>query len=736
MMDKHYNFKEKEAQIYKKWEDKKYFTPQIDLNKKPFTIVMPPPNANGSLHIGHAMFVTLQDIMVRFHRMKGDSALWIPGADHAGILTQVVFERVLRKQKQSRYDLGREEFVRQCYAFSQDNKNKMYSQIKRLGASLDWSREKFTLDPEVSKQVIDTFVKLFKDKLVYRDDRLINWCPRCMTALSNLEVEYSNENGSIWQITYPLCSKAANTGQTRYLVVATTRPETMFGDTAIAVHPDDRRYKKFIGQLVEVPIVGRKIPVIADTHVDPEFGTGAVKVTPAHDPNDFEMGQRHNLEIIQVIDFRNKMINVPKEFEGKKVLEARKELLSKLRELDLLMKPKKYTHEVGHCERCKTIIQPQVSKQWFIKVKSLANKAIKVVENDKIKVIPKRFKKNYLTWMSNLHDWCISRQLWWGHQIPVYYCGTSGLSELQRKMNPDIVELNKSNKGCGKYFVSDIQPDKCPHCGNTQLIKDPDTFDTWFSSGQWAYTTLGYPNSKDFQYFYPTSVMETGYEIFNIWVAKMIMLSLYVTEKIPFSKVYLHGLVRDAFGEKMSKSKGNVVDPIDILEKYGADALRMALIVGATPGNDISVGEPKIKGYRNFANKLWNIARFIEMNSEGKDIPWFSQELKGLMEQDKSLLSELNILIKSTTQYIEDFKFSLAGEGLYDFVWNRLANKYMEENKDRIKNNDVIALSVLRYVFINSLKLIHPYMPFVTEAIWEEINHKCNSDLIVSSWPK
>ncbi|MGI5828145.1 MAG: valine--tRNA ligase [Patescibacteria group bacterium] len=731
MLSKQYNHRETETSTYELWEKKGYFTPKIVPEKKPFTIVMPPPNANGALHIGHVLFITVEDIMARFARMQGLPTLLLPGADHAGILTQVVFEKKLKNKKISRYDLGREEFFRQCMEFSLNNKELMYAQIKRVGASADWSREKFTLDPDVSKQVVETFVKLFEDNLIYRDYRMINWCPRCSTALSDLEVEHHEEKSGLYFITYPL---AGNPEQS--LTVATTRPETMLGDTAVAVHPEDKRYKKFIGSMLELPLTSRTIPVIADTVVDPEFGTGAVKVTPAHDPVDFEIGKRHSLPIIRVINFRNRMTEeAGKEFADLKAQDARVKVLEKLKEKELLLKTKEYIHQVGHCERCNSVLEPQVSQQWFIKIEPLAKPALDVVEKNAIKIVPTRFKKIYRNWMVNLRDWCISRQLWWGHRIPVYYCGLSGLSELQKQMNPGLVEKYHKVKGCGKLVVASEKPQKCPYCGNTELIQDPDTLDTWFSSGQWPYTTLGYPESEDFKYFYPTSIMETGYDILWIWVSRMIMFGLYRTGTVPFKTVYLHGLVRDEQGQKMSKSKGNVIDPLLIIEKYGADALRMGLVVGATPGNDISVGESKIKGYRNFSNKLWNIARFISLSTEGKKPETFSPYLSGLNSDDKKFIEKLNELTLVVTTNLRSYKYSFAGESLYSFIWHELADRYIEDSKDRIKNGDTAVLSVLTHTLKTCLKLLHPFMPFVTEAIWQQFKEKTEPDLIVSSWP-
>ena len=756
-MDKRYNPQKFENKIYKRWEKLKAFTPRRNKKKKPFSIIMPPPNANAPLHIGHAMFATLEDIMIRYRRMKGDSCLWLPGADHAGILTQVVFERKLVDKRKTRFDLGRKKFVSECMKFTQNNKKIMYDQLKKIGASCDWTRQKFTLDRKISSEVLRTFVELYKNGLAYRGDRLINWCPRCMTALSDLELEYIDIKSKLSYIKYPLKIHSTITGQERFLVVATTRPETMFGDTAIAVNPEDKRYQKFIGQRVILPLIGREIPVIADKTVDLEFGTGVVKVTPAHDFDDYKMALKHKLKIISVIDFNNKMTKkAGKEFSGLTSKEAREKIIETLNKKNLLIKSRTHIHSVAHCERCKTIVEPLVSKQWFINVSqkskvksqklqkllgvkkaSLKQLGILAVRKGLIKILPKRFKKNYIRWMKNLHDWCISRQIWWGHQLPIYYCGINGFSDLQKNMNPKLVK--KAKEGCGHTIVSLTKPKSCPKCRKrTTIIQDPDVFDTWFSSAQWPYTALGFPNGHDFKYFYPTTVMETGYDILYLWVSKMIMIALYQGGDVPFKTVYLHGLVRDAFGQKMSKSKGNVINPLDIIEKHGADALRMALIVGAGPGNDVCVGEEKIKGYRTFTNKVWNIGRFLQMSlkSTRKRVLWYKPKMEGLTKEDKKIIKKLNQLIKDVTKNLDEYKFSPAGEAIYQFLWHEFADKYIEYSKERVRNADIIALSVLRHVYLNCLKLLHPFMPFVTEAVWHQMPRKYKDPLILSSWPK
>ena len=792
-MDKKYTPSKFEDKIYKSWEKAKAFTPKRNTKQPPFCIIMPPPNANAPLHIGHAMFVTLEDIMTRFKRMQGFSSLWLPGADHAGILTQVVFERHLAKKGKTRFDLGRTKFFKQCFKFTQDNKKIMYCQLKKLGASCDWSREKFTLNRKISEQVLLTFIDLYKNGLAYRGKRLINWCPRCMTALSDLEVEHKEVKSKFWYIKYPLKTRSSITNQTIFIIVATTRPETMLGDTAVAIHPNDKRYKKFIGQKAVLPIVKREIPVIADKSIDPEFGTGVVKITPAHDAADWQMGLKHKLKTIVVVGFDNKMTaRAGKDFAGLKVLEAREKVVETLNSQNLLIKVRSHSHFVGHCERCKTIIEPLVSKQWFVNVggklevrsaklkKALGRKRVSLkelgilaVKKNLITILPKRFRKNYFNWLNNLYDWCISRQLWWGHRMPVWYCGVKGLSDLQKKMNPGLA---KKSEGCGHVIVSLEKPKSCPKCRKRKtIIQDPDTFDTWFSSSQWPYTALGFdasrlkqktknkPSSRtfgpssyreaqvegklktnDFDYFYPTSVLETGYEIIFLWVSRMIMMGLYRTSNIPFKTVYLHGMVRDAFGEKMSKSKGNAIDPLGIIEKYGADSLRMALVVGAASGNDVSVTEEKIKGYRNFTNKVWNIGRFIEMGfkSTRKKIPWYKNNIEGLSKKDRKIVKKLNQLILQVSQDLKNYKFSMAGEAVYQFLWHEFADKYIEYSKTRVGNKDKAVLSVLRHVYINCLKLLHPFMPFVTEAVWQQFAswHKypggVEKKLITSSWPK
>ncbi len=725
-MDKHYRPQNFERQIYQQWEKAGYFTPKIDQTKKPFTIIMPPPNANGALHIGHALFVTLQDILIRYHRMRGKPTLWLPGADHAGILTQVVFEKKLEKEEgKSRYDLGRQEFFRRCMKFTLTNKKTMEEQLKRLGASCDWSRSSFTLDPKFNQPIYTVFQKLHQQGLLYRDLRLVNWCPRCQTALSDLEVIHQTKTDPLYYLRY---------GE---LTVATVRPETKFGDTALAVNPNDKRYQKLIGREIKVTdLLGQfKLKVIADLNVDPSFGTGVVKVTPAHDPIDYEMGQKHKLEIRQVIDFNGRLNHLTGPYQGLTVKKARQIVVADLAKKGLLVKTQEnYQHAVAVCERCKTTIEPMISLQWFIKTKPLAQKAIQVVKKGLIKFIPSRFTKNYFIWLNKIKDWCISRQLWWGHQLPVYYCGSSPLSALQKAMNPQL----EQKSGCGQIIVAPTKPKKCPVCADTNLIQDPDTLDTWFSSGQWPYTTLnwGQKDQTDFNYFYPTSVMETGYEILFFWVARMIMLGLFATNQIPFAKVYLHGLVRDAFGEKMSKSKGNVINPLTMIDKYGADALRLALVFGTAAGNDSKIGEAKVAGMRNFTNKIWNIGRFFFLTSQSlkETLPADIHKLTPqLTKEDQLILNQLNTLTKKVTQALNNFKLNTGLELIYQFLWHRLADWYLEIVKKR--EDKKAALAVFRHVYLTSLKLLHPYAPFVTEAIWQILGDK-NQPLIINDWPK
>ena len=732
-MDKTYQPQKVEKKIYQMWEESGAFSPKMKKGKKPFCIIMPPPNANAPLHIGHARFVAIQDLLIRFHRMKGEPSLWLPGADHAGILTQVVFEKKLAEEGKTRFDLGRENFYQEIFKFTQENKQKMYDQMRALGASCDWKREKFSLNPEISRIVLETFVKMFKDDLIFRSERIISWCPRCQTALSDLEIEHKEEKTKLYFIRYVLKK------EDRFLTVATTRPETMLGDMAVAVNPKDERYQDLIDKTVVLPLMLREIPIIADEVVDSEFGSGCVKVTPAHDSLDFEIGQRNGLSSIQVIGPDNRMTQKGGKYAGLEVLQAKEKIIQDLEAKGLLEKIEDYAHSVGHCERCKTLVEPQVSLQWFVKTKPLARKAAFMVKSKKIKIIPSRFEKNYFLWMKDIRDWCISRQLWWGERIPIWYCGGENLSPLQKLMNPELEKLK--DLGCGEIIASLEKPKKCPKCQSKNLIQDPDTLDTWFSSGQWPYATLkASPYKGDFEYFYPTSVMETGYEILFFWVARMIMLGLYVTRKIPFETVFLHGLVRDAFGQKMSKSKGNVIDPLDVIKLYGTDALRMALLYGSTPGKDLSLSEEKIEAMRNFANKIWNAARFVltQISTDAKRISADKISVNQSKNQrlsahpdDKWILEELEKTVKSVTENIEKFRLGQAAKELYEFFWHAFCDKYIEMTKTRRSE----AQSTLLYILDRSLRLLHPFMPFITEEIYQKLPGK-KGFLITTEWPK
>ncbi len=699
-MDKTYNHKDHEEKLYKLWEDSGAFTPKIDKSKKPFTIILPPPNANAPLHLGHAMF-SIEDVLIRFHRMKGDPTLWLPGADHAGFETQVVYEKHLSKEGKSRFDFDRETLYKMIWDFVQGNKSTMENQLKKLGFSVDWTREKFTLDESVIKTTQTTFKKLYDDGLVYRENRLVNFCTKHGTAFSDLEIEHIEKEDSLYYIKFDVSGMDS-------LVVATARPETIPGDVAIAVNPTDKRYKKYIGLTAINPINESKMPIIVDANVDKKFGTGVLKVTPAHDANDFEIAKANKLPLIQVINFKGKLNEkAGSEFEGLKVIEAREKIDKKLKEENKIQKIESYTHTVGTCYKCGTVLEPLPLPQWYIKTTPLAKKAIEAVKKEKIKIIPKRFNKIYFQWLENIHDWNISRQVVWGIRIPAWEC-----------------------KDCNEWTITNGElPKKCTSCGSANLIQDQDNFDTWFSSGQWPFATLDYPAGGDYKYFYPTSVMETGYDILFFWVARMIMLGIYVTGKIPFEVVYLHGLVRDSKGQKMSKSKGNVINPMDIVEKYGADALRMSLISGTGPGNDQNFSETKVIGFRNFSNKLWNIGRFISLNFENKNYDANSKE--------HELSKKIDDLTKQINSDLESFKLNSAAEKIYDFVWNFLASKYLEENKEKLMNKDESTQRALWMTYKTCLKLLHPFMPFVTEAIYEKIYAKDKNDLLItSSWPQ
>jgi valyl-tRNA synthetase len=714
-LPKRFEFTDQEK-IYKFWEDGGFFTPKINSKKKPFTIIMPPPNANGALHAGHAVFVTLEDIMIRYNRMLGKEALWLPGADHAGFETQIVYEKKLEKEGRNRFQMDREALYEETLQFTLKNKEIMENQLKKLGASCDWSREKFTLDTDIVAVVYDTFKKLYDDGLVYRDVRPVNWCTKHQTALSDLEVSYQEQQDPLYYIKYGP------------FTLATVRPETKFGDTAIAVHPEDKRYQKHIGQEIEIEtVLGKaRIKVIADEYVDPKFGTGVVKITPAHDPNDFEVAKRHP-EIFQIkvaIDQYGKMTELAGPYAGMKVMEARAKIVEDMHKKGLIEKiDENYVHSVNKCYKCSNTLEPRVIPQWYVAVnkpgksgKTLAKDALKSVKEEKIKFVPKRYEKIYYHWMENIRDWNISRQIVWGIRVPAWYCQSGGCQEV-------IVTKGDA-------------PTKCPKCGRTDLIQDSDVFDTWFSSGQWPFATLKTTQKGDFEYFYPTDVMETAADILFFWVARMIMLGLYVTDKEPFHTVVLHGLVRDKDRKKMSKSKGNVLDPLGIVEDFGADALRMALVFGSGVGSDTIISEEKIRGFRNFVTKVWNASRFVLSNLESGDMTLNPKDLS-LTDEDKWILKELKITTEKVTRALDHYNFHHAAEEIYDFFWHKFCDKCIEDTKKRIYEGSEAEKNAARYVLSkvlsDSLALLHPFMPFVTEAIWQAMEKK--TPLIVSEWP-
>ncbi|MFA6099161.1 MAG: valine--tRNA ligase [Patescibacteria group bacterium] len=689
-LEKAYQPQNIEKRIYQAWEKSGYFNPNNlpGKRKKVFSISMPPSNVTGELHLGHAVGFTVQDILTRYHRMLGDKTLWLPGTDHAGISTQVMVERLITKEGLDRHKLGRDKFLQRVWQWKKKYGSRITEQTRQIGASCDWSREHFTMDATLTKAVQEAFIKMFKDKLIYRGQRIVNWCPRCASALSDLEVKHQETSSKLWYLRYPLF------GSTKYLVVATTRPETMLGDTAVAVNPNDKRYEKYIGKTVLLPIMNREIPIIADRRVDQSFGTGAVKVTPAHDHLDYEIAQDHKLAIINIIGPDNRLTKQAGEFYGQSVQEARHSILKRLEEDELLDNTVDYIHNLARCERCGTPIEPLISKQWFVDIKKLAKPAIKAVTSGKIKIIPQRYEKIYFHWMNNIKDWCISRQLWWGHQIPVWY-------------KDDKIKASVDKPGEG-------------------WTQDPDTLDTWFSSGLWTFSTLGWPEkTKDFKTFHPTSVMETSWDILFFWVARMIMMSLYHTGQVPFKTVYLHGLVLDRQGKKMSKSKGTGVDPIPMTEKYGTDAIRLSLVLGTSPGQDFRLYEEKIAGYRNFINKLWNVSRYILSQAAG---PVKEPTAKNLADQ--WILSRLQTVTKQATEYLDGYQFSEAGTLIYEFLWHEFADWYLEATK--IKQNT----SILHYVLETVIKLAHPFMPFVTEEIWSRWHGTEKSKmLIIQPWP-
>lgn len=707
-LEKTYDPTKIERENYKTWCERGYFLPREKSAKGTYTIVIPPPNVTGKLHMGHALDETLQDTLVRFKRMQGFSTLWVPGTDHAGIATQIKVEEVLRKEKGlSRYDLGREKFTELVWDWKKQYGGTIINQLKALGSSCDWSRERFTMDETLSAAVKKVFVSLYNKGLIYRGYRIANFCPRCATALSDAEVEYSDKEGSFWYIKYPV------KGEDSYITIATTRPETLLGDTAVAVNPDDERFTSFVGKTLILPLVGREIPVIADEYVEKDFGTGCVKITPCHDPNDFEVGKRHDLEMITVIDKSGKITAEGGKYEGLDRYEARKQIVKDLEEQGYLIKVEKCAHSVGHCCRCGTDVEPLASRQWFVKMEPLAKEAIRVVEDGEIKFVPERFSKIYLNWMNGIHDWCISRQLWWGHRIPAYYCDE-----------------------CGEITASETDVIKCPKCGSTKVHQEEDVLDTWFSSALWPFSTLGWPDNEaeDLKKFYPTNTLVTGYDIITFWVSRMITMGMENMKEKPFSTVFIHGLVRDAQGRKMSKSLGNGIDPLDIIDKYGADALRFALLSGIAPGNDMRFSPEKIEAARNFTNKIWNASRFALMN-----IPETLEDIAlppvtALRLEDKWILSELNSLIAEVTENLEKYELGIALSKLYDFIWNVFCDWYIEVLKPRFSEDSENACRVLSYVLRTLMELLHPFMPFITETIWQALPHDGES-IVITDYP-
>ncbi len=707
-LEKVYDPKQVEDKTYRFWVEKRYFHAEPNPKKKPYTIVIPPPNITGQLHLGHALDCTLQDSIIRFKRMQGYEALWLPGTDHASIATEAKIVEAMRKEGVTKDDLGREGFLERAWEWKKTYGGKIVEQLKKMGSSCDWERERFTLDEGCSEAVKEVFIRLYEKGLIYRGERIINWCPHCLTSISDAEVEYEEHDGHFWHIRYPLSDGSG------YLEIATTRPETLLGDTALAVHPDDERYQALVGKTVILPLVGREIPIVADSYVEMDFGTGVVKITPAHDPNDFEVGLRHNLPVINVMNDDATINENGGKYRGMGRYECRKQIVADLEAEGFLVKVEDHKHNVGSCYRCSTTVEPRVSKQWFVKMGPLAGPAIEAVRSGETKFVPDRFSKIYYHWMENIKDWCISRQLWWGHRIPAWYC-----------------------QDCGEVIVAKEEPHTCPKCGSKNLQQDPDTLDTWFSSALWPFSTLGWPNqTEELKYFYPTSTLVTGYDIIFFWVARMIFSGVENMGKSPFETVFIHGIVRDAQGRKMSKSLGNGIDPLKVIDEYGADALRFTLATGNSPGNDMRFVEEKVKASRNFANKIWNATRFILMNlSDEIDKPELPQRLQ---TEDKWILSKLNTLIKEVTENLERFELGIAVQKLYDFIWDVLCDWYIELTKSRIQAGGESAKSaqqVLIYVMNQCLKLLHPIMPFITEEIWQAIPNDCES-IMVAPWPQ
>ena len=709
-LEKTYNPGAIEERLYDKWMEKKYFHAEVDRSKKPFTIVMPPPNITGQLHMGHALDNTMQDILIRYKRMQGYSALWQPGTDHAAIATEVKVIDKLRSEGINKEDLTRDEFLKYAWDWKKEYGGRIVKQLKKLGSSADWARERFTMDEGCSNAVKEVFIRLYEKGYIYKGSRIINWCPECKTSISDAEVVHEEQNGFFWHINYPVKDEPG-----RFVEIATTRPETLIGDTAVAVHPDDERYKDLVGKMLILPLVGREIPVIADEYVDKEFGTGCVKITPAHDPNDFEVGKRHNLEEINILNDDATINEKGGKYAGMDRYEARKAMVKDLEEQGLLVKIVPHSHNVGTHDRCKTTIEPMVKQQWFVRMDEMAKPAIEALKSGRLKFVPESFGKTYLHWLENIRDWCISRQLWWGHRIPAYYCSD-----------------------CGEMEVAKDAPAKCPKCGCTHMVQDEDTLDTWFSSALWPFSTLGWPEkTPEFEYFYPTDVLVTGYDIIFFWVIRMVFSGLEQTGREPFHTVLIHGLVRDSQGRKMSKSLGNGIDPLEVVDKYGADALRMTLITGNAPGNDMRFYWERVEASRNFANKVWNASRFIMMNME--KAPVREVALSELTMADKWILSKVNTLAKDVTENLDKYELGIALQKIYDFIWESFCDWYIEMVKPRLYNDEdqtkAAALWTLKTVLIQSLKLLHPYMPFITEEIFCTLQDEEES-IMISKWPE
>ena len=708
---KTYDPKGLEDRIYQKWLDNKYFHAEVNRDKKPFTIVMPPPNVTGQLHMGHALDETMQDILIRFKRMQGYEALWQPGTDHAAIATEVKVIEKLKEQGIDKNEIGREEFLKHAWEWKEEYGGKIINQLKKLGASADWDRERFTMDEGCSKAVQEVFIKLYEKGYIYKGSRIINWCPVCQTSISDAEVEHEDQDGFFWHINYPVVGEEG-----QFVEIATTRPETLLGDTAVAVNPEDERYKHLVGKMLKLPLTDREIPVVADEYVDKEFGTGCVKITPAHDPNDFEVGKRHNLPEINIMNDDATINELGGKYAGMDRYEARKAMVEDLKELGLLVKVVPHSHNVGTHDRCGTTVEPMIKPQWFVRMKEMGEAAIKTLQDGNLKFVPDRFDKIYMHWLENIRDWCISRQLWWGHRIPAYYCDE-----------------------CGETVVAREMPGKCPKCGCTHLTQDEDTLDTWFSSALWPFSTLGWPDkTEEMEYFYPTDVLVTGYDIIFFWVIRMVFSGLEQTGKTPFHHVLIHGLVRDSQGRKMSKSLGNGIDPLEIIDQYGADALRLTLMTGNAPGNDMRFYMERVEASRNFANKVWNASRFIMMNLEKAEVP-AKIDLASLTSADKWILSKINTLAKDVTENLDKYELGIAVQKVYDFIWEEFCDWYIEMVKPRLYNDEdttkAAALWTLKTVLANALKMLHPYMPFITEEIFCTLCPEEES-IMISSWPE